>query len=45
MPITMFKLSAKELGGNFIDRASISIIVNMTWIQKIVAKMLQSFLD
>jgi len=31
MPVTLFKGAAAELGGNFIDFASKSIIVNMTW--------------
>ena len=31
MPIGMFKASNKDLAGNFIDRSSKQIIVNMTW--------------
>ena len=41
----MFKECAKELGNNFIDYAAKSIVVNMTWVQNVVAKMLQGFLD
>lgn len=45
MPATMFKMCARELGTNFIDRSSKQIVVNMTWIQTIAAKFLQKFLD
>lgn len=45
MPVGMFKLCAKELGCNFIDYSARSNVVNMTWFQRSVAKMLQTFLD
>lgn len=45
MPISMFKLSAKELGVNQIDRNSRTSIVNMTFFQVCAAKLLQKFLD
>jgi len=40
MPIKMFKDSTKDLGGNFIDRSSKTVIVNMTWTQTLAAKFL-----
>jgi len=36
----MFKLAAKELQENFIDFNSKTVVVNMTWMQMIIAKVL-----
>ena len=41
----MFKLSARELGSNFIDRNARHVIVNLTWFQNMCFKFLQNFLD
>ena len=45
MPVAMFKGAAQELGCNYIDRSSKQFVVNLTWVQSMVARMLQSFLD
>ena len=40
LPLSMFKLCARELSVNFIDRASRANIVNLTWMQTTLAKFL-----
>lgn len=45
MPVGMFKEASIELGTNYIDRSNMQIVVNLTWVQNMIAKMLQKFLD
>lgn len=40
MPVALFKLVASELGLNYIDRSSKAVIVNLTWVQNMLAKVL-----
>ena len=45
LPINLFKEVAVELQINFIDCAENNFVVDMSWIQNVIVKMMQSFLD
>lgn len=45
VPIKLFKAAADTLSLNYIDNTSKAYVVNMTYMQSIVGKLLQKFLD
>jgi hypothetical protein len=40
LPLSLFHSVAAELGNNFIDSSQKAVVVNLTWVQNFVAKML-----
>lgn len=45
LPVMFFKDCAAEICNNFIELNSTTVVVNLSWVQNMIAKLLQSFLD
>jgi hypothetical protein len=40
VPVTSFKYVLEEMGTNYIDRSSMSIVVGLSWVQNFFARIL-----